>query len=564
MRFFDRIPRPSKSWAAPAAWIGSLTIFAAGWFTSVSAVFWMCVVLGSAFPVYRVTRSLAPKAWPAFRRGLSMTWRWTKACPGFAYGVLVSIFKAPATVAHKIRGKRTTEQSPRVKLANSQKPPVPKRGERRGKRFKALVVVMVLIAGLGGFFFPPLVTGAAAVAVLLFVIWFTGWVIKENRGQLKVFSIRHLLMSSIRFPFYAFPGVMLFALAAFPLLFVDATVGFIINTLASAVGQAGGAVEDYLQNAPSPWDLPRYIPWAMTKWVVPPTAVTDGSVFLSGLVNWIITLSTLLTLITFAAMIIAMIRFLIEIWCRCLLASQGAEVSFRLDEDGKSSRPVAHRFQATSSVREVVSLPRGTGFYSTTKLRPHGPKGYGTMPYIFTCPIARFRWALYRLRCYRAVAKDESLTYTGGAGAHFIQVNVSVGERLCVDLAHLVGFSDTVRLKVRWTSRLSAMLIGRIGYVIASGPGIIVMKATGPPEVLKDVQPTAETRQHFDATCLIAWEPSSQFALGASGKLLDVYLEPAFLYVQTSPLTLLNPGDSQYSGIFAKLKSWFIQSVVPV
>jgi hypothetical protein len=304
--------------------------------------------------------------------------------------------------------------------------------------------------------------------------------------------------------------------------------------------------------------------WRIVSWVIPPTAVSDGSLFMSGVVNWIITLASLLTMLTLAALIIAMIRFLIEIWCRCLLASRGAEVSFRLDEGGELPRAVAQRFHATSSVREVVSIPRGTGFYSTTRLRPHGPKGFGTMPYMFTCPIARFRWGLYRLRCYRAVDKDESLTYTGGSGAHFIQVHVANGERLCVDLAHLVGFSDTVRLKVRWTSRLSAMLLGRIGYVIASGPGTIVMKATEPPEVLKDVEATAETNQHFDATCLIAWEPSSRFALGASGKLLDVYLEPPFLYVQSSPLTLLNPGDAKHSGIFAKLKCWFIQSVVPV
>jgi hypothetical protein len=108
------------------------------------------------------------------------------------------------------------------------------------------------------------------------------------------------------------------------------------------------------------------------------------------------------------------------------------------------------------------------------------------------------------------------------------------------------------------------MLLGRIGYVIAYGPGTIVMKASGPPEVLKDVESSTETRQHFDASCLIAWEPSSQFSIGASDKLLDVYLEPAFLYVQTSPLTLLNPGDSQHSGIFSKLKNWLIQNVVPV
>lgn len=559
MRILDLIPRPRKSWVAPATWIGSFTVFAAAGFTSAPMAFWACVAVGSAYPAYRLTRSLAPRAWPACQRGCSMAWSWTKACLRFPYTLFVWVVTAPVAIKRRFRSERTES-----KATGGLNLPYPKRNKSGGRRFKAMVIGVLLLAGLVGFFFPPLVTGAASVAGAIFAIWFTGWVIKENRGQLKVFSFWHLLMSSLRFPLYAFPGVMLFVLAAFPLLFVDAIVGLIINTLASAVGQAGSAVDSYLQTAPSRWDIPSYVAWTMTRWVVPPTAVANGSVFLSGLVNWVITLSTLLTLLTFAALILAMIRFLIEIWCRCLLASRGAEVSFRLDEGGESPKPTTQRFHATSSVREVVPIPRGTGFYSTTRLRPYGPKGHGSIPDMFACPIARFRWGLYRLRCYRAVDKDESLTYTGGSGAYFIQVHVSGGERLCVDLAHLVGFSETVRLKIRWTSRLSAMLLGRIGYVIASGPGTVVMKATGPPEVLKDVEFTAETNRHFDATCLIAWEPSSQFALGASGKLLDVYLEPAFLYVQTSPLTLLNPGDSQHSGILAKLKGWFIQSVVPV
>ena len=462
MRIIDRLPRPSKSWVAPAAWIGSLLVFAAGRFTSVPAVFWTCIVVGAAYPVYRVARSLEPKTWPTCRRLLSTTWRLVKAPLGFLYSMLVSSIKTPVVIARKIRGIRTSDKASTMP-ANGLSVPVSMPSDRRSRRFKTLVIVVLLLSVFVGFFFPPLVTGTAAIAAVFFVIWFTRWVYRENRGQLKVFSFWHLLLSFLRFPFYAFPGLMLFTLAAFPLLFVDAIVGFAINTLVSLVGQAGIAVGDYLQNAPSPWDLPHYLLWAMTKWVIPPTAVTDGSVFLSGVVNWITTLSTLLTLITFAAMILAVIRFLIEIWCRCVLASRGAEVSFRLEEVGQPSKAVANRFYATSSVREVVRIPRGTKFYSTTRLRPHGPKGHGAMPYMFNCLIARLRWGLYRLRCYRALDKDESLTHTRGAGAHFIQVHVADGERLCVDLAHLVGFSETVRLRIRWTSRLSAMMLGRIG-----------------------------------------------------------------------------------------------------
>lgn len=469
----------------------------------------------------------------------------------------LEISEATQVTAKPAEPTSASDSSSRAISTNTQHP-------SKGRRWKNGALGMLLAAAVIGFFYPPLITVYVAIVLTNRVFKFTAWVFRENREQLRIFSFWHLLVTFAKFPLYAFPGFLIFFAAAFPLLFVDAIVGAVITGLANAAGSAGGVVDGYLNSPPSVWAVPDYVVWRVISWVIPPTAMTNGSLIMSGVVNWIITLSSILTMLTLAALIVATIRFMIEIWCRCLLASRGAEVSFRLDENDERSGPVTQGFQVTSSVREIVSIPRGTGFYSTTKLRPHGPKGYGKMPHMFTCLIPRIRWGLYRLRHYRAVDRDEDLTYTGGSGAYFIQVRIADEERLCVDLSHLVGFSDQVRLKVRWTSRLSAMLLGRIGYVIASGPGTIVMKATGPPEVLKDVKPSAETNKHFDATCLIAWEPSSQFAIGASGKLLDVYLEPAFLYVRSSPLTLLNPGDAQHSGIFAKLKSWLVQSVVPV
>lgn len=546
-----------------ALWTGSLVLFTFACISARGVLFWSLCILAALYPSYFLTAMVLKRGGQIKKSKTPISARIVGSSVRSAR-YLVRLPKRVFVVPERFRRKSTSNLASQQRTQSTSLIVVSPNRKKGTHRFRVAAFVAIVLLAIPGFYYPPFFSVVVGVVSLYWIFRFTRWIIKENHDLLHIYSWRHFLLNSLLFPLYASPGVLMFAIAAVPVLAADVFLDFWINRLIAEAADAGSVVREYINTAPKSWNLFEYLQWKLTTWLITPRVSDQSSILVVGALNWARVISILLSLFTYSAIVVAMIRFLIEIWCRCLIASSGICVSFRLGEPTSNALGSKASYVTSCSVNEVVQIPAGTAFYSSTEMTPFGPKGHGAIPNMLTCTLARIRWGLFRLRRYRAIQSNEQLKYTGGGGVYFVQLKLQADQSLCINLAHVVGFSESIRLKFQWTGQLSAMLLGRLGFVIASGPGTIVMKAKGPPTLLRDYEQTTENLNNFTFACLLAWEPSSHFVIDGSGKFLDVYLEPTFMSVNESQLTLLNPGDSAHIGIFSKLKTWFLQSIAPV
>ncbi|MCC3304573.1 AIM24 family protein [Sneathiella sp. HT1-7] len=108
-------------------------------------------------------------------------------------------------------------------------------------------------------------------------------------------------------------------------------------------------------------------------------------------------------------------------------------------------------------------------------------------------------------------------------GRQFLEWNLKPGERVYFSQGNLAAFSETIRLETHISLSLTAMAFGRMFFSVAEGPGKLVLRTFGKPEVYT----SKDNSRAIDPLRFIGWSDQAHFHINSSSSLENIYFHSA-------------------------------------
>lgn len=122
---------------------------------------------------------------------------------------------------------------------------------------------------------------------------------------------------------------------------------------------------------------------------------------------------------------------------------------------------------------------------------------------------------------------------------HFSKVTLKDSDCLCLNLANLVAFSETIQLKSLFSIKLALFFKHPMFFTVAQGPGEILLRIDGGQGKIvngKDHQNT--NKGYFNPVDLVAFDVNGGYELTAQHDLISVYSEGHTIRPQGSSLAI--------------------------
>ena len=144
-------------------------------------------------------------------------------------------------------------------------------------------------------------------------------------------------------------------------------------------------------------------------------------------------------------------------------------------------------------------------------------------------PVGRWLHGLYNCPGIWSVGQDAKVTISSNNGKKLIHCYLPQSSKIAINLAYLVAFSKSVRIKTYGNFSAPAFASDLNIISVFEGPGDIVLETSGnhvhqgkgtprfSPQALVEGTP------RFSPGALVAWDPSIQFRLDNVDSVTDLY-----------------------------------------
>ena len=432
-------------------------------------------------------------------------------------------------------------------------------------RLRGLTITLVLITLLT--VVPAQIAGVLAILfVFIILVAFVWRVIRESWSELSSISYWQLILAICRTPFYCVPGFFLFGFAAVLLYAFDGLViGAIETAIPSIFDGAQARVEElqkYQDNKPSFWNFREHVTWLFVKHTVPLKGVDAIFSWQGAITNFVVSTLNYIGIGTWACLAFGVVRFVMQVGSRLALG-KSLQVTFSVESVSASSSKESNGPVPCSSGLTLceIDLQHDQSFFATSRANGSGPMPHGSNPQPFRCLIPRLRWNLWRLRRFEYEAIP--ISFPSSHGKQYIKICLRDSERLCVDCEHLMGFSNGVRFSMKWTFKLSALLVNRMAFTVLTGPGTVLLRTNGESEII-DARSEPPKKKTWAPGQLVAWSIGSVFGVASSTNFLDIYGEPAYLNVKATDIVVFDPEhDQAKQNLIATPFRWLGRAIWP-
>jgi hypothetical protein len=190
-----------------------------------------------------------------------------------------------------------------------------------------------------------------------------------------------------------------------------------------------------------------------------------------------------------------------------------------------------------SIVRTVKSNIKPTGkaylidghtnetFYISRRFQCRGKAPKFNVPQPFHAPIARLLHGAYTMNKVVMQIGDDPVSCTASKGIEFYEWSLADGETVILDFHHFVGMSDNVKISTLISPRMTSLLLGKIIYSQATGPGKLIVMAKGRAEMISNVTSTGS----LPPERLIAMHKNTHLHIDSELDLINIYLSTAYV-----------------------------------
>ncbi len=187
--------------------------------------------------------------------------------------------------------------------------------------------------------------------------------------------------------------------------------------------------------------------------------------------------------------------------------------------------------------RETPSMIKPTGqqylisgnssqhYYISRRYQCRGKAPRFSIPQPLHAPIARLLHGAYSMNKVITKEGDGDISCTATQGMEFFEWSLSENESIVFDFHHFVGMTKSVQLSTLISMRASSLLLGKMIYSQATGPGKLVLIAKGRAEVIEAGSNTAS----LPPERLIAMQKDTRFYIDSELDVLNIYLSAAYV-----------------------------------
>ncbi len=267
--------------------------------------------------------------------------------------------------------------------------------------------------------------------------------------------------------------------------------------------------------------------------------------------------SLLLTAYSF----IILLKTLLIVFSRVIFAPNGAasvHAQF-LPDDPPSVAPVVanhgQHYRIPTSAKDAFFVAR----WGVTL---EGPPPARRRPLGLRMPVARIlsgTWAMNRVDGDRAGNPDEfDAELKVDEPAELVSWTLQDGERVIFRFSDFVGMSDTLNMGRISSLGISTLMLGRMIFYYAEGPGTLILRTTAAARLT----PSPEAEKPAPMPKLVAWGSSTKFSIFAALTTMDTFLSGYNLRTAPGDAVVWDSstrrGDGPGTGILRFMKSFIL------
>lgn len=180
-------------------------------------------------------------------------------------------------------------------------------------------------------------------------------------------------------------------------------------------------------------------------------------------------------------------------------------------------RPTGHQY--------LINDTNNQRYYISRRYQCRGKAPKFSIPQPFRAPIARFFHGSYAMNKVIIKQGDGDVSCTATQGMEFFEWSLGEGESVIFDFHHFVGMTEEIQLSTLISMRASSLLLGKMIYSQATGPGKLVLMAKGRAEVIEANSKTAS----LPPERLIAMQKDTRFYIDSELDIINIYLSTAYV-----------------------------------
>lgn len=180
-------------------------------------------------------------------------------------------------------------------------------------------------------------------------------------------------------------------------------------------------------------------------------------------------------------------------------------------------RPTGHQY--------LIADTSNQQYYISRRYQCRGKAPRFNIPQPFRAPIARFIHSSYAMNKVFVKQGDGDISCTATQGMEFFEWSLGKNETVVFDFHHFVGMTEEIQLSTLISMRASSLLLGKMIYSQASGPGKLILMAKGRAEVIEAGSKTAS----LPPERLIAMQKDTRFYIDSELDIVNIYLSTAYV-----------------------------------
>lgn len=197
-------------------------------------------------------------------------------------------------------------------------------------------------------------------------------------------------------------------------------------------------------------------------------------------------------------------------------------------------------------------------FFISRRFQCRGKAPNFKVPQPFYAPIARVFNRAYTMNKVSMKAGDSMVSCSATKGMEFFEWSLDEGETVIFDYHYFVGMSDSIKLSTLISPRMTSLLLGKMIYSQATGPGKLILVAKGRAETLGQEMNTGS----LPPERLICMHKNTRLHIDSELDILNVYLSTAYIHPTGGGYALVDV-DSQ-RGNKTGLGSFLKHFILPV
>lgn len=203
----------------------------------------------------------------------------------------------------------------------------------------------------------------------------------------------------------------------------------------------------------------------------------------------------------------------------------GNALPIELQEDGSPPlMPYKADIRTGFDPEYIFRSAERSHFYIKPALSPSGKSQGIAWPQPFVAVLRRLFTGTYKMvKVEVQTGNQDTVSIQTSQGRQFLEWTLQDGERVYFSQGNLAAFSDTVRLNTHISLSLTAMAFGRLFFSVAEGPGTLILRTFGKPEIYT----SSEHARSIDPLRFIGWSDQAHFHVNSSSSPWNIYFHSA-------------------------------------